>query len=177
MTESVRDKGSYIQIDGRPAVRFVRHYPHAQQRVWEAITDPGQLSTWYPATVSYEPCVGGTIHFVDDQYSMDMTGTVLAYDPPASFAFTWGENEVRLTVDSDGPDAAILTLIDVLDAENSAARNAAGWDVCLRELDNVVQAIPTAGPHADSAEPWQPLYEAYIAEGLPHGAEVPDLGT
>lgn len=177
MTGIVRDKGTYIEVDGRPAVRFIRRYPHAQHRVWQAITDPEQLSTWYPATVSYEPRVGGTIRFIDDQYSMDLTGTVLAFDPPTAFAFTWGENEVRLAVEADGPDGAILTLIDVLDAEKSAARNAAGWDVCLRELDNVVDEIPTAGPHADSAEPWQPLYEAYIADGLPHGAEVPDLGT
>lgn len=177
MTESIRDKGTYITVDGRPAVRFIRRYSHSQQRVWEAVTDPEQLSTWYPATVSYEPRVGGTIRFVEDQYSMDLTGTVLAYDPPATFAFTWGENEVRLAVEADGPEAAILTLIDVLDAENSAARNAAGWDVCLRELDNVVHAIPTAGPHADDAEPWQPIYESYIADGLPHGAPVPDLGT
>src|SRR5262249_41825335 len=31
--------GTYIEYDGRPAVRFVRTYPHPIERVWHAITD------------------------------------------------------------------------------------------------------------------------------------------
>ncbi|RZU12069.1 polyketide cyclase/dehydrase/lipid transport protein [Kribbella rubisoli] len=37
--------------DGRVAIRFVRLFPHPPEKVWRAITDPGQLSAWFPAVV------------------------------------------------------------------------------------------------------------------------------
>ena len=34
------DPGTYVEIDGRPAVRFVRMYPQPVERVWAAIAEP-----------------------------------------------------------------------------------------------------------------------------------------
>ena len=45
------DRGTYIEHDGRPAVRFRRTYPHPIQRVWAAVTEPEELSHWFPAAV------------------------------------------------------------------------------------------------------------------------------
>lgn len=169
------DRGTYLILDdGRPAVRFRRRYAHSPQRVWAAVTDPTQLSVWFPATVTFEPRAGGTITFTGDDYAADMTGTVLTFEPPTRFAFTWGADEVHLDVTPDA-DGAILTLLNVLERRDASARNAAGWDVCLRELDKVVDDVETAGPHSDSAQPWQPLYDAYVAAGLPAGAPVPGV--
>ena len=42
---------------------------------------------------------------------------------------------------------------------------------CLRILTILPQ---TDGPHG-SDEGWQPLYESYVADGLPSGAPVPGL--
>jgi uncharacterized protein YndB with AHSA1/START domain len=33
------DLGSYLEYDGRPAVRFQRTYTHTIDRVWAAVTD------------------------------------------------------------------------------------------------------------------------------------------
>jgi uncharacterized protein YndB with AHSA1/START domain len=48
------DLGTYFEHDGRPAVRFVRTYPHDVERVWRAITDPDELARWFPARATME---------------------------------------------------------------------------------------------------------------------------
>lgn len=34
------DRGTYVEHEGRPAVRFVRHYRHPAERVWAAVSEP-----------------------------------------------------------------------------------------------------------------------------------------
>ncbi|MFC4946156.1 hypothetical protein [Pseudonocardia sp. GCM10023141] len=63
-------------------------------------------------------------------------------------------------------------MIDVLGSRDETARNAAGWSVCLAELDKVVAGAAADGPHADTAA-WEPFYDAYVADGVPSGAPVP----
>ena len=74
------------------------------------------------------------------------------------FAFLWGKDLLRLELAPEG-DGTRLTLIQTLEADE-AARNAAGWHVCLDKL---------AGEDTD----WEPLYEEYQRRGVPAGAEIP----
>ncbi|MGH3999163.1 MAG: SRPBCC domain-containing protein [Pseudonocardiaceae bacterium] len=60
------DRGTYIEYDGRPAVRFERTYPHPIERLWSAITEPAELARWFPSSVKIEERVEGTIEFSDD---------------------------------------------------------------------------------------------------------------
>jgi uncharacterized protein YndB with AHSA1/START domain len=55
------DRGTYIEYDGRPAVRLQRTYPHPVDRVWAAVTEPAELSHWFPFAVQIEPRAGGRI--------------------------------------------------------------------------------------------------------------------
>ncbi len=48
------DPGTYVELDGRPAVRFVRTYPHPAERVWLAVSTPEGLAHWFPAQVALE---------------------------------------------------------------------------------------------------------------------------
>lgn len=167
------DRGSYLEYDGRPAVRFQRRFSHPVARVWQAITSPAELPMWFPSRVELEPRTGGIIRFSGDPNVGPTTGTVLTFDPPHRLGFSWGDNELHLSVEPDGDAACILTLVDVLGAKDEAARNAAGWNVCLAELDGVVSTGRANGPHASSAQSWQWYYEAAVADGLPSGAPVP----
>jgi hypothetical protein len=63
-------------------------------------------------------------------------------------------------------------IFNVLEARDTAARNAAGWTVCLAELDKHLRGAVAEGPHSDTAEPWREHYDAYIADGMPYGAEI-----
>jgi uncharacterized protein YndB with AHSA1/START domain len=168
------DTGTYVEHDGRPAVRFVRAYPHPAERVWVALTDADELRHWFPGSARIEQRAGATVTFDGDPYAAPSTGTVLHCDPPRRLAYTWGDDELHFTVAPDGPDRCTLTLVNVLAERDSAARNAAGWQVCLGELDKLLAHGVAAGPHSDTAQAWQPLYDAYVAQGMPAGAPIPE---
>ena len=167
------DLGTYLEHEGRPAVRFQRRYPCPVGRLWQAVTDPAELSHWFPAAVEMQARVGGTVVFSGDPHTENTQGKVLVYDPPHRLAFTWGGNELHFELEALDGDASQLTLIDILDGRDSAARNAAGWTVCLAELEKSLAGEVAEGPHSPSAEPWQTWYDAYVAAGLPSGAWVP----
>ena len=167
------DRGTFVEHDGRPAVRFERTYRQSVERLWAAITEPDDLSHWFPSTMVLEPRVGGKVEFSGDPNVGPMTGEVLEYDPPRRLAFTWGNDELHFALAQAG-DGCVLTLINVLEARDTAARNAAGWHVCLAELTKRVDGGVADGPHSETASPWQPLYEGYVAAGMPSGAWIPD---
>jgi uncharacterized protein YndB with AHSA1/START domain len=168
------DLGTYVERDGRPAVRFVRTYPHPIERVWAAITELDELRRWFPSAARIELRAGGLITFSGDPYMEDSTGAVLACDPPRTLAFSWGGDELHYDLEALADGSCRLTFVNVLHERNTAARNSAGWTVCLAELDRLLAGEETAGPHSASALPWQPVYDATVAAGLPSGAENPD---
>jgi uncharacterized protein YndB with AHSA1/START domain len=167
------DLGSFIEFDGRPAVRFERTYDYAVERVWAAITEPGELAHWFPSSVELEPRAGGRISFSADPHASRQTGVVLAFDPPRKLAYTWGGDELHFQLEPLSAGRCQLVLINVLADRSTAARNAAGWDVCLDELAKLLAGRTGGGPHAESATPWQPRYDAYVAAGMPSGADIP----
>lgn len=169
------DLGTYVEHEGRPAVRFVRTYAYPADRLWAAISEPGELVHWFPSAVELEPKEGGVVRFSDDPYTEGMTGVVLAYEPPRRLAFTWGPDELHFTVDPVDDGSSRLTLVNVLDDRSTAARNAGGWYVCLAELDKWLDGVPSRGPHSEDTVPWQPVYQAHLDAGLPSGAPVPAI--
>lgn len=134
---------SLITTGARPAVRLVRNLADPPEVVWRSITDRDQLRAWFPCDVIVE---GGewkdgaaiTFEFPSDVIDMTLSGEVLEVDPPRRLAFTWGEETLRfeLTPHTGGTQ---LVLIDELPA-GFAARNAAGWEVCLDRLEGKAPA-------------------------------------
>ena len=167
------NRGTYLEHDGQPAVRFQRTYQQPVERVWTAVTDPEELAHWFPSRVQIEPRVGGTVLFSGDPHMDDTKGVVLAYDPPHRLGFDWGGDELHFTLEPTKDGGCQLTLLNVLKAEDTAARNASGWHVCLDGLAALLAGSPWAGPHSDSATPWEPLYAAYLADDVPSGAPIP----
>ena len=165
--------GRYIEIDGRPAVRFERRYPHPVHRVWRAISVPEELRHWFPSEVAIEPREGGTIEFSGDPHLEETRGTVLAYDPPHRLAFTWGSDELHFELAADG-EGCRLTLTNVLGERGAAARNASGWSVCLAVMELHLAGADVGGPHSpDAPVPPGESYRDYVEGGLPSGAWVP----
>jgi uncharacterized protein YndB with AHSA1/START domain len=169
----VSELGRYVEVEGRPAVRFERVYPHPIARVWAAVTEPAELAKWFPSSVELEPTNGGTVKFAGDPYSEGSAGTILAFDPPRHLAFTWGADELHVDLEAVDEASCRLTLTNVLNQRDAAARNASGWTLCLAELSKHVAGEDSKGPHSGDALPFQPLYDAHISAGLPWGAEIP----
>lgn len=166
--------GSYLEYEGRPAVQFEWVYPHSLHDVWRAVSEGSQLSQWFPATVALEPRVGGLVTFSGDPYADDSSGVVLVFDPPRGLAFSWLEDELHFQLEPIEEGHCRLTLTNVLADPAAAARNAAGWSVCIAELDKLIAGRRVDGPHsAAAAEAGQHYYDAYVEAGLPSGAAIP----
>jgi uncharacterized protein YndB with AHSA1/START domain len=165
--------GTYLEIDGRPALRFERALPHSVGRVWRAITEPGELRLWFPAAVEYEPRVGGPMTFTfSDPQAPPTEGEVMRLDPPRLFAFGWEGEELRFELEPAG-DGCRLLFTHFLSERNQAARDAAGWEVRLQELIRLLAGEEVTPPGMEPTPEWRDLYDEYVAAGTPSGAEVP----
>ncbi|MFF5475755.1 SRPBCC family protein [Streptomyces sp. NPDC012935] len=170
--------GSFLTLDdGRPAVRFSRTYDHPVERVWQFVTDADELAHWFPSRAEIELRPGGTIKFSGDPNLEDSTARVIAVDEPRHLSFEWGGDEVHFDLEALGERRTRFTLTNVLVAENTAARNGAGWEVCLAALDALARGERFEGAHAGAEAPWKEFYDGYVAAGLPSGAPVPGLDT
>ncbi|WP_327319914.1 SRPBCC domain-containing protein [Streptomyces sp. NBC_01235] len=168
-TDPTAPTGTYLTLDdGRPAVRLARAYGHPADRVWQLVTDPGELAHWFPSRVDIELRRGGTIRFSGDPNMPESTGRVLAVDAPRHLSFAWGGDELRFDLEAVDDAHTRLTLTDVLEAADTAARNAAGWEVCLAALD-----VRAGNEGAGAAVRWETCYRAYVEAGFPSGAPVP----
>jgi hypothetical protein len=80
---------------------------------------------------------------------------------------------LHFALEASDDGGCVLTLTDVLEALDAAARNAAGWTVCLAELGKHLAGHVADGPHSETAESWREHYEDYVATGMPSGAYIP----
>lgn len=168
--------GTYLTLDdGRPAVRFSRTYDHPIERVWHFVTDADELAHWFPSRAEIDLRPGAEIKFSGDPNMADATGRVIAVDPPRHLSFAWGGDELHFDLEARDERRTRFTLTNVLEERNTAARNGAGWEVCLAALDAHARGADFGGPHAGAGAPWQGFYDGYVAAGVPSGAPVPGL--
>lgn len=118
--------------------------------------------------------MGNHLTFSDPQSRVpDFTGEVLAFQPPALLEFRWGPDTLRLEVVARG-SGCTLTLLHTFDEHGKAARDAAGWHVCLDAL-----ARHLDGNSEPPASLWGEVHPGYVssfgpeasAAGVPAGYE------
>jgi uncharacterized protein YndB with AHSA1/START domain len=141
----------------RPVLRFERHLPKPVEAVWQAVTDPGEMRSWFPTRIEIDEWkVGAALtHHFDEHDIESLPGTVLEWDPPRRVSFTWAADIIGLTLTRAPDGGSILVLTEELSA-NHAARNAAGWDACLDRLQL-----------GGETESWRPRFERYVATFQP----------
>jgi uncharacterized protein YndB with AHSA1/START domain len=162
--------GSFRTIDGRPALVFERRLAHPTDVVWRAVTDPAELSHWFPAELSFD---GDTITFTfPDGQAPPSHGRVLERDQPQLFAFSWGDDVLTFELDDDG-DGCLLRFTHVLAERDTASRNAAGWHVCLDRLAERLGGADAPAPTGEPTDEWRAHYDAYVERGVPSGAPIP----
>jgi uncharacterized protein YndB with AHSA1/START domain len=163
-------EATLVSSGEKPLLRFERFLPRPVEEVWRAVTEPEGLKAWFPTRIEIDRWeTGATLtHHFDGQPTPPLPGRVLECAPPHRLVFTWGDDTIGFELTAaDGGTLFVLT--EQLGA-SIAARNAAGWEVCL---DRLVEG--TAG------EDWTPRFERYRAafepvlgpqEGPPAGVEV-----
>jgi uncharacterized protein YndB with AHSA1/START domain len=164
--------GSYATIEDVPTLTFERRLSHPVDRVWRAITETDELQHWFPSRVVVDELLSGaemTFEFEDMPLDAPSTmgGRVTDVDPPRLFAFTWGEDHLRFELEPvDDGTGCTLNLTVRLGARDKAARDAAGWHMCLDRLERRL------GEKSVSGE-WRDYYDEYQRRGVPAGAPIP----
>ena len=163
----------FLQVGGRPAVRFVRDYTAAVDDLWAAVAEPEGLALWFPAPeVRFRPEPGAEMTFSGDPNDPEgtSTGRVLVVEPGSSLRFDWGGDEMWFDVVPVG-DGSRFTLTNVLSDREAAARNADGWHMCLAALGHRFGQEEENAPSDRRA-----ALARYVDAGFPQGAPIPGQG-
>jgi uncharacterized protein YndB with AHSA1/START domain len=127
-------EATLISTGVKPILRFERFLPRPVEEVWHAVTDPTELRAWFPTRIEierWEPGATLTHHFDGQSYG-PLPGKVIECSEPHRLVFTWGEDTIGFELSAtEGGTTFVLT--EELAAPR-AARNAAGWEVCLERL-------------------------------------------
>jgi uncharacterized protein YndB with AHSA1/START domain len=165
--------GTYEIVDDRSALTFARRLAHPVERVWRAVTEPSELAHWFPSAVSGDMTPGGTLTFEFPGGEMPpMEGEVIELDPPRTLAFTWGDDMLRIELEPVD-EGCVLHFVVLFDEAERASRDAAGWHVCLDQLEQHLGGAQTDAPTSEPTDDWRALYDAYQRRGLPAGAPLP----
>ena len=153
--------------DGKRVIRFERRLAHPVERVWSALTQPGELIRWW-GDADVDLREGGRFDMrwlnVDENGdSAEMHATITKLDPPHLLETSGDMHGVlrwELTPDGDG---TVLTFTSALDLpEEFRTKVLAGWHM---HLDALAEALE--GGRADLVNisgRWEPIHEAYVAE-------------
>jgi uncharacterized protein YndB with AHSA1/START domain len=134
---STRMRGPRLTLEEGPSLRLERRYSHPVERVWRAITDPGELGHWFPPGEELE---------------------VTESDPPHLLAGSWYGDTLRLELRPDG-DGCVLVFSHEFADRAKSARDAAGWESCFVRLDALLAGEPLS--EEKSLERWPQLHEGY----------------
>lgn len=164
------DEGTLERSDGGARLRFTRRLAHPPSAVWRALTEPDDLAAWFPTTIEggWEPAAPLRFSFRDDE-APPFDGEVVAYQPHRRLEYRWGEDTLRFDLEPHG-DGTVLHLTDVLGTLGKAARDAAGWHVCLDLLGHRLDREP---PGWTSDERWPQVHPGYVER---FGSDAATLG-
>ena len=159
--------GDLVRADERWQLRFRRELRHPVSKVWKALTKPEELRMWFPDTVHVAAWrVGEKMEFTDENQRIEpFDGEVLAYDPPRLLEFRWGTDIIRLEVEPRG-DGSVLTLVDTIDELGKAARDGAGWHLCLDALERALEGSKSPG------RDWESVRVEYVEKFGPEASTI-----
>ena len=149
---------------------FTRTLAHPPEKVWRALTEPEQLTAWFPTEIIGDRADGATLRFeFRNGEGAGFDGKMITVDPPRVLEFVWGEDTLRFELQPSAT-GTVLTLTDSLGTLGKAARDAAGWDICLDRL-----AFDLSGDTAPRANerPWKEVNAVYVDR---FGPEASTLG-
>ena len=161
--------GRLEEVGGRWQLTFTRTLSHPREKVWRAITEAEHLEAWFPTTIEGERATGARLRFAfREGEGPTEEGEMLVYDPPSILEFRWGKGEtLRFELRADG-EGTLLTFVNRFDELGKAARDAAGWHVCLDDL-----ARHLAGEEPDTGtDEWRRVHAGYVDRFGPDASTI-----
>ena len=168
--------GAEIEKQGEKwTLVLTRELRHPPAMVWEALTDPAQLSEWAPFDADRNLSVAGpvalsTVGAPTPQVSQT---TVKRAEAPRLLEYSWGGGDLRWQLDSlRGGTATRLRLWHNI-SRGFITWGAAGWHICFDVLDQFLAGEPIGrmvGPEVINFGGWQRLVAEYARQ---FGLEAP----
>lgn len=75
--------------DERATIEFERYYGYPVQKIWEALTDNSQLSSWFLSKVRMEGGPGGFVESWFGFPTFHVTGKIRIWNPPHILEHEW----------------------------------------------------------------------------------------
>jgi uncharacterized protein YndB with AHSA1/START domain len=178
MSAAATDEFGLLERHGEVSVlRYERHLAHPPERVWRAITDDADLAAWFPTTIEGPRRDGAPLRFSFRQGEADpFGGEMLAFVPPTLMELRWADDVLRFELESEsesadgrgeGSTGCILRLSVTFTEFGKAARDAAGWHLCLERL--VASSDGTTPPGPDR---WKELHRTYVERFGPEASTI-----
>jgi uncharacterized protein YndB with AHSA1/START domain len=168
--------GADIQKNGDDwTLVLVRELRHPPALVWQALTDPAQLSEWAPFDADRSLAAVGPVKLTTIGAPSPHATTetqVKRADAPRTLEFSWGGNDVRWELEPSGAGGTRLTLSSKINRAWISA-GAAGWHICLEVMDRLLAGEPmgrAVGPELMKFSGWQRLNADYAKQ---FGVAVP----
>lgn len=157
MDATLTKAGSLLRLN------LERRLAHPPEKVWRVLTERELLKQWFPADVVGDWKVGAALRFEflhgegEGLSDDELRGEVLAVEPNRLLEFRWGDGVIRCELIPDG-DGCRLLLSETLEDASTGARNAAGWEMCLDNLQLLIEGGAIARFAWDA---WRPKFERY----------------
>jgi len=166
--------GADVRKDGEAwTLVLVRDLRHPPAMVWQALTEPGQLSEWAPFDADRNLGAVGPVKLttVGAPKPMISETSVTRAEVPRLLEYRWGGNDLRWELEPRGGGTR-LTLWHNID-RGFIAWGAAGWHICFDVLDRYLAGEPIGrmvGPETMKFSGWQRLTAEYAKQ---FGVEAP----
>jgi uncharacterized protein YndB with AHSA1/START domain len=158
--------GADVRKDGdKWTLILVRDLRHPPEMVWEALTDPAQLSEWAPFDADRNLDNVGPVKLSTVGTPQVSESRVTRAQAPKLLEYSWGGNDLRWELEATGSGTR-LTLWHNIDSRY-VSWGAAGWHICFDVLDRLLAGEPMGrmvGPEVAKFEGWQRLQAEYAEQ-------------
>jgi uncharacterized protein YndB with AHSA1/START domain len=157
---------------------FVRDLRHPIGKVWDALTQPGQLDEWSPYTADRDLGRVGEamLTMIDGTTSETMPATVTRAEPPTLLEYRGDDQwQLRWELAATGTGTR-LTLLHTLKDPDWVPKVAAGWHLCLVVAEHLLDGDPVGPIRGSDARNygWDELNQAYADKlGIP-ASDLPE---
>ena len=147
---------------------LVRSLKHSPDKVWDALTDPAQLSQWAPFDADGDMGAQGKsvkLTTVGAPSPHVVETIVTRAERPRVLEYNWGGGDVRWELEAVGSGTR-LTLWANID-RRFISMGAAGWHICLDVMDHLLYKEPVGrivGMEVMQFEGWQKLNSEYARQ-------------
>ncbi len=158
--------GAEVRKDGETwTLVLVRDLRHSPAKVWQALTDPAELSEWAPFEVDRNLAAVGPVQLSTVGAAAPPDAIVKRAEAPKLLEHTWVGNDLRWELEPHGGGTRLTLWINI--DRRFIAWGAAGWHICFDVLEGFLAGEPIgriAGPEAMQFEGWQRLSAEYAKQ-------------